>query len=44
MRLAAIERELSEFLGRKADMRTPQELSELFRDEVIAGAEVLYAA
>jgi hypothetical protein len=44
MQLAAMERELSEILGRKADMRTPQELSKLFRDEVIASAEVQYAA
>jgi predicted nucleotidyltransferase len=44
LQLAAMERELSEILGRKADLRTPQELSKLFRDEVIAEAEVLYAA
>jgi hypothetical protein len=44
MRLAAMERELSEIIGRKADMRTPQELSKLFREEVVAGAEVQYAA
>ena len=44
MRLAAMERELSEIIGRKADMRTPQDLSRFFRDEVVAGAEVQYAA
>ncbi len=44
MRLAAMERELSEIIGRNADMRTPQELSKLFREEVVAEAEVQYAA
>ncbi len=44
LRLARMERELSEIIGRKADMRTPQDLSRLFRDEVIASAEVQYAA
>ncbi|MHB8160812.1 MAG: nucleotidyltransferase family protein [Thermoleophilia bacterium] len=44
IRLARMERELSEILGRKADMRTPEELSRYFRDEVIAEAEVHYAA
>lgn len=41
--LARMERELSELLGRKADIRTPQDLSRYFRDDVIANAEVLYA-
>jgi hypothetical protein len=44
MRMARMERELSEIIGRRADMRTPQELSRLFRDEVVAAAEVQYAA
>jgi hypothetical protein len=40
-----MERELSEILGnRKVDLRTPQELSKYFRDEVLAQAEVQYAA
>ena len=40
-----MERELSEILGnRKVDLRTPQELSKYFRDEVMAQAEVQYAA
>ena len=43
IRLAGMERELSEILGRKADIRTPEELSRYFRDEVIAEAEVQYA-
>ena len=38
-----IEEELSKlFGGRKTDLRTPQELSRYFRDEVIATAEVQY--
>ena len=44
LRLARMERELSEIIGRKADMRTPEDLSRFFRDEVVAGAEVQYAA
>jgi len=44
IRLAKIKRELSEILGRKADMRTVEELSRYFRDDVIAEAEVQYAA
>jgi predicted nucleotidyltransferase len=40
-----MERELSELLGnRKVDLRTPQELSKYFRNEVLAQAEVQYAA
>ena len=42
--LAGMERELSEILGRKADLRTPEDLSRYFRDEVVAAAEVQYAA
>ena len=44
MGLAGMERELSVLLGRKVDMRTPEDLSELFRDEVISRAETMYAA
>lgn len=44
MRLAGMERELSEILKRKADMRTPEDLSRYFRDEVVANAETQYAA
>ena len=43
IRLAAVERELSEMLGRKVDLRTPAELSRYFRDEVLRSAEVHYA-
>ena len=42
--VAAMERELSEILGRKADMRTPKDLSHYFRDEVMRNAVVQYAA
>ena len=42
--LAALEIELSALIGRKVDLRTPAELSRYFRDEVIASAEVQYAA
>ncbi len=43
-RLASMERELSALLeNRKVDLRTPQDLSRYFRDEVIAAAEVQYA-
>jgi len=31
-------------LGRKADMRTPRDLSRYFRDEVVRTAQVQYAA
>lgn len=42
IRLAGMELELSEILGRKADLRTPAELSRYFRDQVVAAAEVQY--
>ncbi|MDP6545385.1 MAG: nucleotidyltransferase domain-containing protein [Phycisphaerae bacterium] len=44
IRLAGMERELSKILGRKADMRTPDDLSRFFRDEVVKSAEVVYAS
>jgi hypothetical protein len=45
IRLCRMQRELSEILnGRKVDLRTPQELSKYFRDEVLAQAEVQYAS
>ncbi len=43
IRLAGIEIELSEILGRKADLRTPEDLSKYFRQEVLDSAEILYA-
>ncbi|HLY57389.1 MAG TPA: nucleotidyltransferase family protein [Stellaceae bacterium] len=43
--MAGMEIELSAMLGgRKADLRTPAELSRYFRDEVVRMAEPLYAA
>ena len=40
-----MERELAGIIGyQKVDLRTPQELSKYFRDEVLAQAEVQYAA
>ncbi len=43
-RLFDLEEELSGlFGGRKVDLRTPQDLSQYFRDEVVARAKVQYA-
>jgi len=43
-KLAALEADLTELFGhRKIDLRTPQDLSRHFRDEVLANAEVQYA-
>ena len=38
-----MERALTALLGRKVDLRTPQDLSRYFRDEVLASSEVQYA-
>ncbi len=44
LRLAAMERELSALIGgRRVDMRTPNDLSRYFRDDVVAQAVVQYA-
>ena len=43
LRLAAMEQELGEILGRKVDLNTPGFLSEHFRDRVLAEAELQYA-
>lgn len=43
MTLAGMEEELSEILNRKVDLRTPQELSRYFRQEIIDSAKVQYA-
>ncbi|HPA44201.1 MAG TPA: nucleotidyltransferase family protein [bacterium] len=40
--LSGMELELSDRLGRSADLRTPEDLCRYFRDEVVASAEVLY--
>lgn len=43
--VAGIEIELSQLLGgRRIDLRTPQDLSKYFRDEVLRTAQVQYAA
>jgi uncharacterized protein len=44
LRLAAMELELGEMLGRKVDLNTPGFLSEYYRDRVVREAEVLYDA
>src|ERR1044071_1611291 len=43
IRLAGLESELSEIVGRKVDLRTPAELSRYFRQEVIATSLLQYA-
>ena len=44
LKLARMQRELSSLLGgRNVDLRTPEDLSRYFRDEVLALAEVIYA-
>lgn len=43
LKFAAVERELSHLLGdKKVDLRTPQDLSRYFRDEVTSSALVQY--
>jgi len=43
--IAGMEQELSALLGgRKVDLRTPEDLSRYFRQQVLAEAEVQYAA
>ena len=42
--LATIQRELSGLIGRQVDLRTPQDLSPYFRDEVLRTAVDQYAA
>ena len=44
MAFFAMERELSELLGQKVDLNTPQFLSRYFRERVLAEAEALYVA
>jgi hypothetical protein len=39
-----MEMELTETLGRKVDLRTPEDLSQYFRDEVIQNARLQYQA
>jgi uncharacterized protein len=42
LRFFAIERELSEILGRKVDLNTPGFLGKYYREEVLKEAEVQY--
>lgn len=42
--MAKLELELSAMLGRKADLRTPSDLSRYFREDVLRHAEVKFAA
>ena len=42
LRLAAMERELSAVLGRRVDLRTPDELSRCFRADVLRTAHIQY--
>ncbi len=44
LRLAGMEIELSELLGRRVDLNTPGFISNYFRDEVLAEAEIQYDA
>ena len=39
-----MEMELAEVLGRKVDLRTPEDLSQYFRDEVMQNAKLQYQA
>ncbi|MBI3581532.1 MAG: nucleotidyltransferase family protein [Nitrospinae bacterium] len=41
---SGMELELDEILGRKTDLRTPEDLSRYFRDEVVRSAVEQYAA
>lgn len=40
--LSGMEAELSDLIGRKVDLRTPEDLSRYFRKEVVESAEVQY--
>ncbi len=42
--LAGMEIELSQIIGRKADLRTPEDLSVRFRQKVLNDAEVQYGS
>jgi hypothetical protein len=41
--MAGLELDLSRMVGRKLDLRTPQDLSRYFRNEVLANSVVQYA-
>ena len=42
--LARMEGDLSAIIGREVDLLTPEDLSQYFRDRVLADAQVQYAA
>lgn len=42
--LVGMENELGEILGRRVDLRTPEDLSRYFRDKVLSEAVVQYAS
>jgi uncharacterized protein len=42
--LAGMEIELAEIVGRRVDMRTAEDLSRYFRDQVVASAQPLYVS
>jgi predicted nucleotidyltransferase len=42
--IVRMEMELTEMLGRKVDLRTSEDLSQYFRDEVLRNAELQYQA
>lgn len=44
IRLAGLEMELSQILGRKVDLNTPGFLSKYFREQILSEAEVQYDA
>jgi predicted nucleotidyltransferase len=44
LRFFGLEKELSKILGREVDLNTPRFLSPYFRSQVLAEAEVQYAA
>ena len=44
LRMAGLEIELSDVVGRKVDLRTPAELSRHFREQVLKEAKVQYVA
>ena len=43
IKLAGMEIELGRIIGHKVDMRTPEDLSPYFRQEVVDSAEIQYA-
>lgn len=44
LRMATMENELSDILRRKADLRTAEDLSRFFRQDVLRNAELQYAS